>query len=40
MTLMNYDKLWYKKLKSQAKNDYKMFKKIDKDFLGELRAKR
>lgn len=29
---MNYDKLWYKKLKSQAKNDYKMFKKIDKDF--------
>jgi hypothetical protein len=28
---MNYDKIWYDKLKEQAKNDYKMFKKITKN---------
>jgi len=28
---MNYDKLWYNKLKMQAKNDYKMFMPITKD---------
>lgn len=30
--MMDYDKLWYKKLKLQAKTDYKMFTKIDKLF--------
>ena len=33
---MDYDKIWYKKLKSQAKIDYKMFRKIDKDNSGVL----
>lgn len=28
---MNYDKLWYIKLKEQAKTDFKMFKKINKN---------
>lgn len=27
---MDYDKLWYEKLKIQAKTDYKMFKNISK----------
>jgi hypothetical protein len=37
---MNYDKLWYDKLREQAKIDYKMYNKIDKEYFDKSSDKK